>query len=341
MSTRRKATLADVAARAGVSTTTASYVLNARSQQMRIATETQDRVHRAVAELAYRPNRSARSLRTRKTASLAVISDFVASGHFASGMLAGASVAARAHDHVLLIGETQGDPDIEHRLIEEMLDRQVDGFVLASLVHRVADVPRMLTDQATIPTVLLNCVDRSRPLPAVVPDEVEGGRLAARLLLDAGCADSIVVVGQDPTADALAGPLRWEGVTAALAASGRRLAGLIPCDWNVGEAHAAVSRWLAEGAHPRGMVCMNDRIALGTYQALDDHRLRVGRDVAVVSFDGTELATWLRPQVSSVALPFAELGSAAVELLMREGGPGHEVHRLSMPLVAGESAQLE
>lgn len=338
MRSPRKATLADVAARAGVSTTTASYILNDRSRQMRIAVETQARVRRAVAELDYRPNRSARSLRTRRTTLLALISDYVASGHFASEMLAGASAAARAHDHVVLIGETQGDVEVEKRLIEEMLDRQVDGFVYARLVHSETTVPPSLTDH---PTVLLNCVDRDRRLPAVVPDELDGGMVAGRVLLEAGCRDDIVVVGQDPNQDALAGPLRLEGVEAAVEGAGHRLAGVLRCDWTVADAFDAVSRWLELGARARGMVCMNDRVALGTYQALADHGLHVGRDVAVISFDGTELATWLRPRLSSVALPFGELGSTAVELLMREGGPGREVHRLGMPLLDGASACLE
>lgn len=78
--------------------TTASYILNGRSAQMRISRETESRVLEAVAALGYRPNRNARNLRTSTTATLGVISDFVASGQYASQMLAGASAAAGRAD---------------------------------------------------------------------------------------------------------------------------------------------------------------------------------------------------------------------------------------------------
>jgi LacI family transcriptional regulator len=73
---------------------------------------------------------------------------------------------------------------------------------------------------------------------------------------------------------------------------------------------------------------------MGAYQALGEHGLRVPEDVAVVSFDGSDLAGWLRPTVTSVSIPFTELGAVAVDALMR-GTPG--VQRLAMPLVRGGS----
>ncbi len=78
------------------------------------------------------------------------------------------------------------------------------------------------------------------------------------------------------------------------------------------------------------MVCLNDRVAMGTYQALATNGLDVPRDVAVVSFDGSELATWLRPAVTSVALPFAELGERAVQVLLDPRPSAGEVVRVPM-----------
>jgi LacI family transcriptional regulator len=131
-SSGRRVTLTDVASRAGVSTTTASYILNGRSEQMRIAPATERRVRDAVEALGYRPNRSARTLRTSHTATIGLISDFLAGGHFSSQMLLGAGAAARSADHLLLIGETDGDPSVEAAYIDELLDRQVDGIIYAT-----------------------------------------------------------------------------------------------------------------------------------------------------------------------------------------------------------------
>ena len=68
----------------------------------------------------------------------------------------------------------------------------------------------------------------------------------------------------------------------------------------------------AGGLRPKALVCLNDRIALGTYQALAEAGLRVPDDVSVVSFDDSELASWLRPALSTIALPEFEMGRLAV-----------------------------
>ena len=222
MSSRRRSTLSDVAVKAGVSVTTASYILNGRSVEMRISQDATKRVQTAAAELQYRPNRNARGLRTATTATIGVISDHVASGSYASRMLTGAFTAARASNHLLVIGETEGDPDVERRLIGEMLDRQVDGVLYTTLATSEVPVPPLLADHRL---VMLNCLDVAGKAPAVVPDELEGGRTAADVLIAAGREGQVRVVGQDTDPRAIAGPLRLQGVRERLAEVGVELRG--------------------------------------------------------------------------------------------------------------------
>jgi LacI family transcriptional regulator len=333
---RRTVTLSDVAERAGVSTTTASYILNGRSVQMRISPQTERRVRDAVAALGYRPNRNARNLRTSTTKTFGVISDFVASGSYASRMLTGAGTAARRSGHLMVIGETEGDPEVEALLVEEMLDRRVDGIVYVRRTTSKIVVPPSLENEHV---VLLNCVAANSRLPSVLPDELTGGRSAAETLLAAGVADSVYVVGEDPTPEAVAGPLRLRGVRERLQEDGHRLAGVISCGWSAPEAHDAVHRWLMDGVRPSAMICLNDRVAMGVYQALATHGLDVPQDVSVVSFDGSELASWLRPAVTSVALPYAEMGALAVELLTDPDGAATRTVRVPMPIAPGDSVR--
>ena len=334
--TGRRVTLHDVAKKAGVSPTTASYILNGRSSQMRIAADTEERVRQAAEQLGYRPNRSAQSLRTASTQTIGLISDFVASGHYASRMLTGASGAARGSDHLLVIGETEGDADHQLDLIEEMIDRRVDGFVYATLTTAEVVVPEALTRRRT---VLLNCLDRAHSLPAVLPNEFEGGRTAAEVLLDAGIAEAVFLVGEEPTTDSLSGRERSEGVADRLDEVGAGLAGVVECAWDVEPAFDAVSAWLGGGTRPRGLICLNDRIAMGVYQALSEAGLAVPDDVSVVSFDGSELAGWLRPPVTSVEIPYSDLGALAVHTLMRDDWADAGISRLPMPLVRGGSTR--
>ncbi len=226
MTGSKKPTLGDVARRAGVSVTTASYILNGRSSQMRIASATETRVLTAIRELEYRPNWSARTLRRSSTQTIGLISDFVATGAFASQLLSGASAAARARDHLLVIGETLGDRAIEALLIEEMIDRQVDGIVYVTLRASSATVP---TSLRSMPTVLLNCVDPNADLPAVLPDDERGGRDAVSHLVEYGRRGSIVVVGEDPTPESTAGVDRMRGIERAVRECGAGLIEVVSC----------------------------------------------------------------------------------------------------------------
>jgi LacI family transcriptional regulator len=312
MTRRRTTTLRDVAQQAGVSRTTASYILNGRADEMRIAPATVAKVRAAVADLGYRPNRTARNLRTRRTATIGLISDHVAGEQYGSSMLTGASHAARELDHLVVMGESDGDLELERLLIEEMLDREVDGVVYVTRTARTISLPEGLRG---IRSVLLNCEALDEQLPAVVPDDEGGGRLAVDALLAAGVED-VWVVGQDPTPEATAGPRRMAGIRAGLAARGLEVSGVVACEWSVTDAFDATSAWISRGGRAQGLVCMNDRVAMGVYQALAGAGLRVPDDVSVVSFDGSALAGWLRPVLTSVELPFTDLGALAVRRLL-------------------------
>ena len=325
----QRATLLQVAQRAGVSRSTASFVLAGRHLDMRISEDARQRVLRAAQELDYRPNLMARSLRTKVTRTIALVSDTLASDPYAGRAIHGSLAAAVAHGHLLFIGESEGDPVIEEKLIADFLDRQVDAFVYASMFTRYVRVPRQLRGR---PVVLLNCLTRGAD-PAqhqIVPDELAAGWTAATTLLEAGHHQGIHLVGT-PAQHVFAGRERLAGIREGLGAAGARLAGVVECDWWPDSAYEAVSRALADGLAPRALICLNDRIALGAYQALREAGRRIPDDVSVLSFDDSDLAAWLRPQLTSISLPHYQLGWQAVEKLL---GPSAEpaVQRVAMPV---------
>ena len=190
----RRVTLREVAQRAGVSPTTASFVLAGR-EDMRISADARLRVRRAAAELDYRPNLTARSLRTKVTRTIALVSDTIATGPYGGAMVRGALSAALEEEHLLFVTETDGDGEVETRLVEDLLARQVDGFAYASMATRRVTVPKALAGH---PVVLLNCTAGDGALPTVLPDERAAGRSAARVLLECGHRDGIVVLGETP-----------------------------------------------------------------------------------------------------------------------------------------------
>ncbi|MFC7383631.1 substrate-binding domain-containing protein [Sphaerisporangium rhizosphaerae] len=257
--------------------------------------------------------------------------------------------AACRFDGVSMVapGETEGDAELERLLLQAMHDRQVDGLILASMFTRTIKVPKGITAS---PVVLLNAVPKGPAvLPAVLPHEVEAGRLAARVLLDAGHRDGIYLIGVGPglrnvPSESVAALERLVGIREALGEAGVKVAGARTCfDWQP-EYGLAATRDLLETVRPRALICFNDRIAMGAYQALDDFGLKVPADVSVVSFDDHPIASWMRPGLTTVALPHYELGRKAVDVLFTEmdrdpaePGAAAEVHRVPMPVRSRDS----
>ena len=342
----RRVTLADVAKAADVSPTTASLVLSGRGRELRISQDVEQRVLKAAERLHYRPNIVSRGLRTGTTRTIGFVSDTVATSRLAGDMIKGALEAARERGTMLFMGETEGEAELERGLLQAMHDRQVDGIILASMFTRKIRVPKALVG----PAVLLNALPmRPSPFPSVLPDEVEAGRAAARVLLKAGHRDAIHLIGAGPrmrdvAPGTVAGTERLAGIRETLREAGVKIAGGRVCpDWQP-EYGLAATRALLETERPCALICFNDRIALGAYQALHDAGLRVPEDVSVVSFDDHPIASWIRPKLTTVALPHYELGRKAVDVLFakmgRPGADGEragETHRVPMPVRERES----
>lgn len=328
---KKRVTLADVARLAGLSTTSASMILTGKTDT-RLSAEAHAKVHAAAASLGYRPNVAARALRTDKTRSIAFISDYVATTRFASGLIRGALAAAEDARYVMLVLETGGDPAREIKAVQAALDRQVDGLIFAAMRAREVFVPDMTLNA---PVVMLNGTSARFPL-AVLPNEYQGGRDAVRLLLEAGIDRDILLLGHN--AEAEAGMFRSEmitqrlaGIRDAMSAAGLAFMDELSCwDWEPNHGYALMSGFLAH-SKPRAILCLNDRLAFGAYQALMERGLSIPQDVAIVSFDNDEIASYLRPGLTTIALPHEEMGRAAVELLLRQN-PEHGA-RLPMPII--------
>jgi LacI family transcriptional regulator len=328
----RRVTLADVARRAGLSITSASMILNGRPDT-RLSAEAHTRVLDAANELGYRPNVAARGLRTDKTLTIGFISDVVATTRFASGLIKGALDAAEAAGHVLLVLETGGDPARESEAIDAVLDRQVDGIIFGVMRAREMFVPEV---PASTNVVMLNATNKHNSV-AVLPDEFNGGRSAVRLLADAGHLNGIALIGHNETAErdffrSDTVEQRIAGIRHEMSSRGMTFVAEQSCwDWEPNYGYEATVSLLASRTDVRALLCLNDRLAFGAYQALADASLSVPGDVSVVSFDNDEVAAYLRPSLTTIALPHEEMGRTAVNLLLHPDATG--THLVHMPVV--------
>jgi LacI family transcriptional regulator len=316
----RAVTMNDVAKRAGVSQTTVSFVIN-ENNAAGIPDETRERVWKAVAELGYRPNAAAQSLRRSRTNLLGFITDQIATSPHAGQIFKAAQDVAWASQKILLLVNTENNQDLENAAFEMMLERQVEGIIYATMFHRLAHLPAQIRE---VPAVLLDCFDEERSLPSVVPDEVQGGRSAIECLLAAGHR-RIGFVNNDDAVPAAIGRLQGyqDALTAANIPFDEGLVGI--GDGDAGGGYRATMALMDQPDPPTGLFCFNDRTAMGAYDALRKLGKRIPQDVAVIGFDNQEIiAAHLHPGLSTMQLPHYEMGCWAVQKLLAviEGGDG-------------------
>ena len=302
----------DVARAAGVSQTTVSFVIN-DVPAAHIPRATRERVWAAVARLGYRPNAIARGLRRDTTDTIGFVTDEATSTPLLARMIQGVQDGAWERGKLLLLAITGGDPAVEAHALATLIDRRVDGVVLAAMHHRLVEPCRQLRE---VPAVLLGAEAVDASLPSVVPDVESAAFAATSVMLSAGRRRIGFLNSADPTA---ASYDRLAGYRRALEAHGLPFdERIVPaCRAVPGGGHDAARALLEAENPPTGLLCVNDQIAIGAYQALSERDLSVPEDMAVVGFDDHELiAPWLRPGLSTIALPSYEMGRWAVDHLL-------------------------
>lgn len=329
---KKRVTLADVAKLAGLSPSAASMILTGRPDT-RLSAEAHRKVHEAASQLGYRPNLAAQALRTDKTRTIAFISDYVATTRYANGLIRGALAAAQEAGHVLLLLETGGEPDREVQAIEAALDRQVDGIIFAAMRAREVFVPTL---PAATRVVMLNGTSARFPL-SVLPDEFEGGRTAVELLVAAGHRDHVALLGHNRIVEqglfrSETVARRIDGIRAAMNQHGLSFIAEESCwEWEPHHGYELTRKILLLRPDIRALLCLNDRLAFGAYQALAEAGRDVAGEVSVVAFDNDEIAGYLRPGLTTIALPHEEMGRKSIELLLAGATDGE--HLIDMPVV--------
>lgn len=329
---KKQATMWDVAAAAGVSQATVSLVIN-DADGGRVSPTTRERVMQAVRELDYRTNAFARSLRSGDSGLIGFISDEVASAPFAGRLLKGAQDLAWETGNVILSVDTYNDVTLEAAAIDMMRSYRVRGIMYASMYHRIVELPEALAD---VPTVVVNSQEAGDRVASFFPDEELGGYTATRHLLDAGHRRIGMINIQPQESPLPAGIGRLAGYRRALDEAGIAFdETVIRYGEGVVEDGLALTRDLMSIAHPpTAIFCGNDRTAWGGYRALEALGLEVPTDCSIVGFDDQDtLAPYLDPGLTTVALPFEQMGRAALDALLNPTAGEPADHAIGCSLV--------
>jgi LacI family transcriptional regulator len=327
-------TIYDVAKAAGVSPKTVSRVLN---DHPNLRPETRAKVHEAIELLGYRPNVMAQGLRAAKTNILGLITDDIATTPFAVDIIKGAQETAFANGKTLLVVDTNASSEAERDVFNMMVQWQIDGIIYATEYHRVLEPT---VEFPNLPIVLVDCYTKDRGLPSVVPDEVQGAKLAVETLLCKG-HERIGFINGPRHFPASHG--RLEGYKLALAENNIEFGEDLICegDWWQESGYQHTNTLMRLSNPPTALFCGNDWMAMGAYDALKEMNLSIPQDVAVIGFDNREvIAAHMRPPLTTIALPYYEMGQWAVNYLLRsdsDHNPNPVQELLACPLIERQS----
>lgn len=304
----KRITLSDVALLAGVSSQTVSRVVNNHPY---VSEDTRRRVLTAIRKLDYRPNRAARSLATRRSCTLGVVSYDIAF-YGPAQMVMNIEQTAKRRGYTVSLATTERMAlDEVRQAVIDVGGEAMDGLLFIAPVAGVSYAD-LVSVCGNVPFVQID-TELSAKVPSVVIDQRYGSYLATQHLIDLGHRDMVEI----------SGPLTWYGAQArhtswrdTLLAAGLTPGLSVEGDWTAHSGYEAAHRLLATGAQFTALVVGNDQMALGAIAALREHGLGVPDDVSVVGFDDVPEAAYFAPPLTTIRQNFAALGEQSVEYLI-------------------------
>lgn len=327
----------DVARVAGVSDKTVSRVVN---REPNVTADTIEKVRLAIDDLGYIPNLAARSIRSSRTNIIGIITDFISTTPYSGDIVRGVQDWAVAHGRTVLLANTDGDAGREADVWRTFKAHRIDGVLYVAMYHRVVVLN---AGEVTIPSVLVNShPEAGYPYPSIEPDDYGGSYDLAKHLIALGHRRigyirlNPLLLGANQRLDAFLSAAQTAGLAAG------DLIVRLGMEGPIGRENNYVYREaldiLSAPERPTALVCGNDEMALQAYLAALTLGLRIPEDVTIVGFDDFRtVSLGLKPELTTVALPYYDLGWQGADMLDRlVRGEGSEVERRVLKCVVVE-----
>ncbi len=307
-------TLKQVALEAGVSIKTVSRIVNGDAA---VNAKTRAHVQKHINQLNYEPNHAARQMRNGTSSVYGLMTDVVATTPYSVDIVRGAQFALTASHKNLLIASTDGDPKQEAALWRMFRAHRVAGVIYAAMFHRAHNVDNPTYDKSI---VLANCFARDDKHASIIPDDEHGGYTQALHLLKLGhrrIAHVTLIANIEAT------KLRKAGIRRAFQEAGVAFDATLEVAGYIGKIGAENSKVmdvarniLSAPNRPTAIICGNDQVAMQIYAVAGSLGLSVPDDLSIIGFDDMKLiAESLYPKLTTVALPYFEIGRLAISVL--------------------------
>jgi DNA-binding LacI/PurR family transcriptional regulator len=329
-------TLKDVARESGVNISTVSRALN---NGYGVNEQTRKQVMAVAARLNYRPNRIARGLVTGRSHSLGLIVSDIRNPFFAE-VARGAEDAARTANCDLVLCNSDLDPDKQMQYVQSLSEKRIDGIMMNS-VSMLSREQQAELAASGVPIVLLNRPASNHTFSTVCADNESGGALAAQYLLGLGHRKIAHLTGPRQHGNLSD---RARGFVRTLQSAENPVQPIVLHGKFNFEGGAELARKLLD-AHPdvTAIFAANDVMAFGVVQAVLDRGLRIPEDLSLIGFDNIQFSVIVHPPLTTIHQPKYEMGSAAVDILLRlardRGKQMPEHRRLGVELIERQSCK--
>ncbi len=298
----------EVARLAGVSRSAVSRTF---TEGAYVSDKTRAKVRAAAEALGYRPNAIARSLTMQSTGIVGVVASELKNPYYAA-MLETLALKLRSVKLAPLVQMVETGRIDE--LIDTMLGYQVDGVILTAAT--MSSVMAAACARAGIPVVMLDRYSSHENVCSVVSDNLKGGRLAARHLIDAGCTQLAIIEGLPDTSSSAD---RTSGFLAELRRAGLQLAGEVVGDYSYYGGIDAARKLLSANPDIDAIFCCNDAMAIGAIQVIQNELGRsIPDDVAVMGYDNSEMSAWPQFGLTTIDQDAKEMVDSGVDLLVSQ-----------------------
>jgi LacI family transcriptional regulator len=307
-----RVTLKQVAEATGVHFSTVSRALNPRTRG-RVRPQVAARVLQTAEQLGYRTNALASGLRTRRSHVIGMVVPDLASLLFPP-ILEGVEATLLKEGYMTIVANSANDSSRLRRILSGMIERQVDGLILATATLREPALDDSLG--ARVPVVLINRTDESGRVPAVLNDDIRGIGLAVQHLAALGHRHIAHIAGPQSLST---GAMRRRGFNLALGELGLAAAQppIVEAEVFTREAgRSACLRLTAKHPHITAIVAANDLIALGCYDAFAEHGISCPGEISVVGFNDAPFVDMVSPPLTTVRIDQQQMGVEAARLLL-------------------------
>ncbi|WP_016957553.1 LacI family DNA-binding transcriptional regulator [Catenovulum agarivorans] len=307
-------TIKQVAELAGVSFKTVARVVN---KEPGVKAYNVEKVEDAIAKLGYRPNKAASLVRKKQSDVIGFISDEISTTPASVAILKGAQDMAWEQGKTLMVFNLDPKRPNKDKLYEECLQHRSEGIIYGAMYHQSVEFSELFK---TLPTVLVNCVSTHNDFTSIVPDDELAGYYVTKQLLYKGYR-RIAFLNLNP--EIMAAQQRQQGFLKAM-----QEYGIPEKQWRIDTIEQVVegrtvniagevAKQVIQEFKPDAVLCGKDLAAIKVYLVLERLGLTIGKDIGVASFDNWhDIPEILEPQLSTMALPYYEMGRMAVAQIL-------------------------